>query len=712
MEHSSEFIKAYANRLAELALSKDRIDFVRMLSLAGLLGGPASAAEPAARKGPDRVGIWERKNEKGRDVFVRSNDMAGEWHLWAGNGRIEPKQARRRVVLIGESVARGYLYDPQFNPAMALQNMLQSQLGKVEIEVTDLARTNLKWEIRELAHQALLLEPDAVVIFAGNNWNAEFSSKTDLSSLREVLAQQGIPGLKKFIEDRLASEVRRLVDDIASTCKAKDIPVIWIVPEFNLVDWRDADTSVPYLPNEAHLDWMHYQEQAQRAIENNAFTAASELARKMVELDHGVNAQGRHILAEYSRRTEDLEAARYWLEQARDATIWDLSRVVSPRCYSVTQNALREQVAKHHNSHLVDLPAIFKQYLRGEIPDRRLFLDFCHLTVQGIEVAMAAASSSLINALTGQQVPWRALLLNSAAPSRQAQAEGAFLAAIHNAHHHQPFVVVEHHIQMALQMWPGIARIMTYFLELQTRRTPMLMCKSAEQIAGFGSPLVPNYLLRKNTQQLDVVLLNAITSSLKKAGVDLTRTLAQLRQEEHSATVRQCNLLDYYYCSSTGQSQEIMWAIPRELEARLRRRSDYYKAYGRSSRFLFIGEKDHPVKLELTCRTPNAGAVLSLSINQKQVANITADTRWETWDITIPGNLVDQGLNEVVIHWPVPQADGEQPWYLEGDPSEGLPDPFPLFGEIHSLVASEVQKESGDPSEAMEQWNQTRLQTV
>jgi hypothetical protein len=45
--------------------------------------------------------------------------------------------------LIGESVARGYLYDPQFTPAMALEAILQAQLGHNAVEVIDLARTDL-----------------------------------------------------------------------------------------------------------------------------------------------------------------------------------------------------------------------------------------------------------------------------------------------------------------------------------------------------------------------------------------------------------------------------------------------------------------------------------------------------------------------------------------------------------------------------------------
>ena len=718
MEHSSELLKSFANRLAQAAVSNEGMKLSRLLRLAGMLGETCPpveepSANAKAEKPANRVGIWERKTEDGKNAFVRRNDAMEEWHLWANTPVIEPKKARRRVALIGESVARGYLYDPQFNPAIALRKVLESQLGAQEVEVVDLARTNLKWEIRELAHQALLLEPDAVVIFAGNNWNADFSRAEDLPYVQEVLLRQGIPGLKKLIEERLEAETRSLVRDVASTYGKKQVPVVWMIPEFNLADWQDAGTSVPYLPDGGHRDWMMYQEEAQAALEKGEYSNASALAHRMMELDGGVNAHAPRILAECSRNAGDPEATRFWLEKARDATIWDVSRIVSPRCYSAAQKALREETAKYPGSYTVDLPAIFKEYQRGEIADRQMFLDFCHLTVQGIEVAVAAAAASVLKPLTGRETPWRSLLDTSISPDRQLQAEGAFLAAIHNAHHHQCEEVVRHHCLMAITLWPKIARTMAYFVELQTRRTPMLMCTAAEQIAGSGSALVPNYLLRKNTQQLDAILLDAIGHALKKAGVDLSATLSGLRRKEHSVAKATRNLLDYYYCSSTRQSQEIMWAIPRDLEARTRARSDYYKAYGRDSKFLFVGEKDHAVKLEITCRVPGPVEMeqeLCASINGQRIGGIAAGRKWETWEIVIPGPVVREGLNEIAIRWPLPAFSREAPW---GGVTNGLPEFFPVFGEIHSLTAGDGQKiQNEEIFDSQEDWNQTVLRTV
>src|SRR5262249_28797024 len=157
----------------------------------------------------------------------------------------------------------------------------------------------------------------------------------------------------------------------------------------------------------------------------------------------------------------------------------------------------------------------------------------------------------------------------------------------HNAHFYQPYELIVHYCRQALRISPQIADLMAQFVELQTQRTPMLMCKSAERIAGLGSSLIQNYLLRKNHQQLDCVLLRAIVDALGSAERDLRRPLNQMRRERHSLTCGDQNLLDYYYLSASGQPQEVLWVTPVQVEARMRKQNDYYKAYWHKSRFSF-----------------------------------------------------------------------------------------------------------------------------
>ncbi len=80
--------------------------------------------------------------------------MREEWHKWANVQPIPPKGERKRVLLLGESVAAGFLYAPEFRPAQALETALMAALGE-PVEVVDLSKIDLSsQELAELAGRA------------------------------------------------------------------------------------------------------------------------------------------------------------------------------------------------------------------------------------------------------------------------------------------------------------------------------------------------------------------------------------------------------------------------------------------------------------------------------------------------------------------------------------------------------------------------------
>jgi len=703
MQRSPELLKLFANRLARLVSSEDGMQLAQLLQSAGLVEPEAkrpliNGAGNGSGQSADveQVGIWERK--RGTPHFVRRPDMFESWNLWANIGRIEPKGKKLRIVLIGESVTRGYLYDPQFTPAMALDLMLQSQLGNDAVEVIDLARIDLGFEVTDLAISALLLEPDAVVIFAGNNWVTAYSKTTDLPYLDAALREQGIAGWKDFFEKKLAGNVHTLVTDVGSAYKDKNVPLLWIIPEFNLGDWRDSTTSVPHLLHGTTAEWIANWEGAHRALRENDLSAASELAGEMVQLDQGVSVAGLYVLAECSKRLGNLDLARHYLESARDALIWDRSQMVSPRPYSVAQEVLRKEIDKDK---VVDLPRLFNEYLQGTLPDRRLFLDYCHLTSEGIQIAMAAVASRLLQLLKKVDVPWRSLVNPGFAPSDRVEGEAAFLAAIHNAHAGQAYDLVHYHCLRSVQLWPEVAKVMTCFVDLQTRRTPMLMCQAAERIASFGSPLIQNYLLRINHQQLDRLLLDAIVASLNQIGIAAGKHLDQLRCEELGAPGAKTNLLEYYYCASAVQPLEFMWVLPIKQQLRS---NDFYKAHWTKSTFSFVGQTSCDVCLSLTCRLPYSGAgssaerTISVEVNGMGRTPIVVSSSWETWDIIVSPGAVRDGLNEVAIHWPIPELPKRQAIEKAADHLRhaAFPELYCNFGEIHSFTMTQGAEHPGN----------------
>ena len=698
MKRPPESLKSFANRVGSVAASDDASEAVRLLHLAGFFDGSEkdyidgpdrNFTEPI----PDQVGIWARKIENGKSCFVRRPETRPEWLSWANVARIEPKGKKQRVVLIGESVTRGYLYDPQYTPAIALQAMLDAH---GEFEVIDLARTNLAYQVRALAIEALQLEPDIVVVLAGNNWSASGPTAVEFAQIDAALSSDGIAAAKRTVEAQLFRKAKRVVNDVSAAYESKGIPLVWIIPEFNLTDWRDDNSSVPYLPGGLNQKWHILREEAQGAFRDRNFERAEKLAQQMLEIDEGVCPVALYILADCRHAAGDLEGARKYFEMAKDASIWDLSRIEIPKPYSVTQRAMREEVPKYKNQ-LIDLPVLFKDYLEGDIPGRRLFLDYCHMTSEGIQIAMGAAATCVLRALKGVEVSWPSLIGKHSAPSPEIEAEALFLAAILTAHKAPSWDVERHFCAKALSNSTHAAGLMLNYLDLQTRSAvPMLMSETDDQLHKLGSPVIHHYLLRLNEKRLDKSLLDAIVDALGDVGIEARYQLDQLRLEEHSVTKREINLLDYYFYSSVYQPLEAVFVSSIE-DRRYQPDARYYKAYAPESRFLFVGEAESPVQLCLTCRLPEStysrGSIL-IEVNGQTLAEIAAESYWTTWDLTIDGKTVRDGFNEISVSWPIAEFDTEHALkqaamkMYQGK----FPHFYPVFGEIHSFIASDGKK--------------------
>lgn len=703
MERPPESLKSFANRLAGATVSPDAARMTSLLRFAGFLGG---AAEESRDKhlahvrdvdqvvNSDHIGIWERKVENGRTCFVRRLEMMHQWQQWANVGRIEAKGDKLRVVFIGESVARGYLYDPLFSSAIALQMILDAQFGKGEVEVIDLARSNLSYEVRELAISALQLEPDVVIVFAGNNWwSVAFPQPDEIARIDEGEPKIGIPEARRLCEEQIINNARRVVRDIGSEYERRGVPLIWLIPEYNLADWRDTSTNAPHLPDNLNREWLALRREAESAERDGDDSRVAELAARMIEIDEGVCVTPFYFLADVRKRAGDLDGARKYLEMAKDAVVWDTYRAISPRPYSVGQKVLREELPQF-KAQIIDVPALFKEYLNDQLPGRRLLIDYCHLTTEGVQVAMGAAASCVLRVLKGVEVPWYTLTGEHIAPPPEVEAEASFLAAIHNAHWYQPYEVVRHYCRRALSYSPHVAELMLAYIQLQTQNhTPMLMSEADERIHRVGSPLIHHYLFRTNGKLLDRVLLEAMVEALAEAGIEARDRLDSLRREEHSAHRTTINLIDYYYSASANQPHEVAWMI----ELKDRGFPQYYKAYDTESRFVFVGEAGCPLLLSLACRLPQSAtgdAKISLDVNGGFQGEMTIGREWTTWDIEIDGEALREGLNEIVVHWPIPEFEGTAALerIVLNMCRKKFPDFYPVFGEIHSFTAGAARE--------------------
>jgi hypothetical protein len=702
LQRDREFLRAFATRAADLAGSPQATEAIRYLHLSGIFKEQLSAELSHIEiggPGTPRVGIWKRESAEQDAAFVRSLDRLSEGFYWAETERIEPKRSKWRVALLGESVARGYMYDPQFNLASTLEGMLRAHMGAKEIDVVDLAKSNQTMsELKAMVGQSLALRPDVIVIFAGNNWRPHLNEE-DIPYVQTVLRTEGVPGMKAFLDAEQEQRVRLLVGHVKALLGPRGVKVIWIVPEFNLADWNDPASDAPLLKGQRNRLWRVLSVRAGRALAEGDLALAETAATQMVSLDGGTNAIPLRILAECRRLSGDPAGARRYLEMCRDAGTWDPSFALSPRVSSTIQNALR-QAASAHDNIVIDVPDMLNQRLNGAVPGRKIFVDYCHLTAEGMTLCMAAAASKIVTLLTGRVVPPRELESKAISPRPEIEGKACLLAAVHNAHFYQGYELVHYWCARALQFWPEGAEIMTRFIDMQTRRVPTMACKSTTEMFNLDKLGTLRYLLRGGRRRIDLVLSRAIVDSVRAIGRDIGEQLAELRYREHSVGTVPKELTDFYYSSAMLGPAERAWTSQSFSNNRWSP-SLYGCAFSEKSKFIFFREKGRKVGLRFTCRIPTLSgfhATVGIEVNGHGLAQAPVGPTWRTTELLIPTDYLVDGINEVLITWPDDEDVSDLLLERAADAivTQRLPYFYPIFGEIHSLTAYTPADATGD----------------
>ena len=689
MNYKHPQFRDMAGRLAQLFESAKGEPILKLITqLSASCDGGGSVIEgpkaPAAASSETlRVATWEAQEESGGRAFVRvSSDEP--WHLWANVQRIPPKGLSRRVVLIGESVARGHLYDPHFTPALALQKMMDATCGTEEIEVVDLGRTDLVHEqLQKLVPQALHLEPDALVIFAGNNWYPLVKpSEGQLLDMSYAFRKAGSwRDVKESCESFLITNTRKTLRLLKEITREHGIPVVFMLPEFNLTDWRTECISPPLLTSEQTEEWLRAKEEAEQLLNGNDWEKAEALGERLLQLDQGTTTAGPNILAEVSQKRGDHQAARMFLEMARDAMIcWPIRE--TPRCYSVIQKTIREEAAAH-GVHLVDLPHEFTKYLDGGLADRRLFLDYCHLSLEGIRISMALTAETLLPLLKCPTHSSKELAQVDLNVSANVNAVAHLLAAVYNGNWNQKMDLVRYHLRTALEYDRGIAHMMQLFLDLHIRRVPSSLCRSFEQVGELPNmaAIIAFYSDYVRDKFLNTNLIAEIGDALEAVGIPTRSHTERLIIKEHSVKNKAVNLASTLY-STRSYSRFLVDLRP-----------EFYKGTERNTTFLLVCDKPENLNFSLTMKVPNVNGVnqtISLRLNGSPLGEITATDHWTTSIHSAPAALVHPGLNEVEIGWPMPVWSHEKQREHVADCLEAgeLREIIPMFGLIHSFRVS------------------------
>jgi len=685
-------VRSLFDALAETLATPEGLRTARLLQAAGLLGNPRPSEPRPLPRPPEPISIWRPQEVDGETIWIRPDPLPlGDHYAATPVLRRKKSPLPLRVAFFGESVAAGYLYAPHLTPARVLEEQLRAIGGAEDFEVVDLARTNeTLGGLAETVRTSLQIQPDVLVLFAGNNWNLletpEVSPYAPSVAARQryglALRERGIAGPVAIAEQRLRESAEAALGSIAQIARAIGIPVVVVIPEVNLLDWENRQPPV-WLDGDGAACWHGLYAETVEKLNRSDFRGALESAQSLRELDGGACSSTWRLLARAYQGLGDLEEARHAglaeVDAARYATLAFLG---APQATTAARELLRE-ISRRHRFFSVDLRAVFAEHTGSPLPDRRLFLDYCHLTLEGIHVAMAAVAAEVLNlsGLIEDEVDWKGLLPRLPAPTiaPEAEAVARFGAAVHTAHRLLPTgskrQILEHWCRAALEASPGIEAAMLDLVAARCAPCPAVL--TAAQQRNFASPY--RLLLQHGWRwdHLDADLIEAIRAVLPAA----TETIDCLLLEHHAIREEGTELLDPLY---PWEPLERFYPEVMDFEDLSRRAT--LRALWPETSFCLICDGERDVEIEATLRLPAAGSI-TIAINDRQVGVIEAVEPWTRKTLQINRENLRRGLNRLTLRWPLPRTDGAATLREAADRLElGIAaDLHPVFGEVFSL---------------------------
>jgi hypothetical protein len=692
--------RAIADRLANKIISEeDPFAVCRLLEAEECITVSQQTIPDRAITGdatPQRVGIWDARLENGELWFVRRNEL-DTYGLWARCERISAKTSRTRIVLLGESVARGFPYDPYYNCATALQEVLSNSFGD-DVEVVDLARNGALYsELLEIAESAAVLHPDAYVVFAGNNWLVP--GGLSLSEAAEILKSGGgWSGIQALVRNQMRAGISKLASFLGRLSREQKVPIIFVIPEFN-IDWRaHLGWEAPILSYEERYRWRSLLAEATSALNRSEFACAAALARAMTGIDEGASPVALEIQAQAERALGHTENARLLMDLACNSNLY-LPVPKRDRCSPMLCDTLREELPVH-GIIVADFPATCREFLGDAFPDSRIFLEYCHLTPEGIRLAMACAAEVLLPRLGKPFQSWRKLMDHPAMDhpitvNDKAEAQARFNAAVMAAMDEQAEATICRYLEEAARVAPEIIDLSLLVAEAHIRRMPIVFCDAFDRLLAFQNtfPEIVRlaYAFPNKEKEPNLPLIAAICKIASAKRPEVQDIIDGLLLQEYGIEGGSVDLLHPAYCDLSC-SMDCDWE---ESSVSL-------KSHEHESRFRLFSDHATPLALVLTYRTPDkvvAGEELTIWLNDQKIESFSPAQSWRTIHFDLPAKLLRRGINILAIRWPEPKrsreeqtafiipklttAGGRNSW-------RNLPEIYPIYGEVFSFAASPV----------------------
>jgi len=675
-----------------------------------ILSNVSSMLRPSNDEGDlQPIGPWMPAIEDGQPAFVREPMQGHDFIWWKPSFEREVIRPRQdgdpcRVCVIGESAAAGMFYTPHCTPTTALAQHLSTVGGAAQtFEVLDLTRNSMNaTELVSVTSAALQLRPNYVVVFAGNNW---FSGQGfhwegesgERAVYAETIAGKGISGMLETFQDRIRNIASMTVSLLGELVTGTGTKVVFVIPGVNPL-WERSEP-VLWLGGGNTSRWFELHAAATRALAGEDWRAALHAAGDMIALDSGTCStshciRGKALLG--LGLAED--AARAFDDGLANANAFESYCQVIPGAPAYVREQIRKTAADAEIA-CIDLPAVFSEYTGSPVDVRSLFVDYCHLTPLGMNVAMAAVATNI----SQREVPdakddWKALASSAQiAVDDRVEAIARFYTAIYASHLEHTVLPsdgakIAERIRSACELAPSIVPFVTDYV--RAKNGAVISCsliRGAAQraIHPSNNPFM-DYATVRGAGGVDAVTMEAIGSALDAVGADGKETIADYFEFYERELENGVDLTEPLYVEDTGFG--VPW-LKYETERVTRRALPYFRAIWPVSRFTLVAGTERDVDISLVCRVPGisnaARTVVRVSINGEPLDELPTRNAWKRHKLHIPARQLRKGANRLTVEWPPLAAEELRAWN-EAQRRNRIgerPDIFPVFGEIFSCFA-------------------------
>lgn len=673
-------------RLARILSTPDGSEAVQLLRQFGLLRTQEPAFRPPepAPQVPRAIGPWEPNGNE----FVRSQPW--DRYLWLEERDVVAKDCLPgtfRVCWVGESVASGMFFAPGITPAKVLHAALAANKprGASAVEVIDLSRNAMRAStLVDLCDAAGQLRPDVLLVFAGNNFCRDHTAgrhemRQPPAPYVRAAVEGGPVGLVGAFTRSLADASRRTIAAIAESARRNETRLIWVIPANNFA-WQRLGP-VPILGGGRTVQWHRLFSEAQLAIADGKFARALELAQAMLELDRGaVQVTHRlqaYVLVSLNRLTE--AAAHFQREIDVDAAL-QRPGFIAPACQSVVRDAIFEQSTKL-GFESIDLVSVFAEHIGSPVLGERLFVDYCHLSIEGMQVALRAIEARLVGDCPHRRKP------HSANPA--VVGRGLFEAAIYTSHLHHGLeperdaADLRNRFREALVQSDAVADAMRDYVGFRGGAVVTELSPAAHRMVEGVNTLL-DFAILQWIRGIDSDTIIAICRALDDAGRAAPELLAEYLAYYRRQLAAGCDLADPRYLKSFARDGKVDW----DPERGTWRTQPFLRSLWPTLPLVFAAESNTGVACRFVARLPSGRreAMVRVVVNGRLAAEALVHGRWTRTEFTIDRSLTRDGFNLIVVEWPELDETDDNPqravWQYQ---MTGSADWFPVFGELFSF---------------------------